>query len=121
MAGRPATTGGGCGGGELAPLLPNPKRMAVCLTPAPQNRQLTEDMRLDAREEFHRAIVEASASRPGVLSARSTGGQRSSRVASLCGANALVHLPAKTADGGEVVRRGELVPAVIIGELLVGP
>lgn len=75
-------------------------------------------MKLDPREEFHRVVVSASKGTPGVLVATTTGGQRSSRVASLCGANGLVHLPALQKDGRDRVRKGELVQAVLIGEIL---
>ncbi len=79
--------------------------------------QLAQDMPIDPREEFHRVVIEISAASPGTLIARSTGGQRSSRVASLSGANGFVHLPAKTADGPSVLRGGEMAPALVIGEL----
>jgi gephyrin len=71
-------------------------------------------MPLDPRPEFHRVIVRAS---PEGLKAYSTGGQRSSRVASLSGANALVALPALVK--GELARleKGAWVDAVMIGEI----
>lgn len=50
-------------------------------------------MQLDTRVEFHRVVIKSTGSST-VLKAYSTGGQRSSRVASLSGANGLVILPA---------------------------
>lgn len=73
-------------------------------------------MRLDPRQEFHRVVVSAGG-RQGSLTATTTGGQRSSRVASLCGANGLVHLPSVTKDGPTHIRKGETAQAVIIGEI----
>lgn len=82
--------------------------------------QLVEDMYLDLREEFHRVFIEISTTKLGTLMARSTGGQRSSRVASLCGANGLVHLPARAEGRKAAVKKGEMVSAVVIGELVLG-
>ncbi len=82
---------------------------------------LGNDMPLDPREEFHRVIVTPSAdvNKAGLLVATSTGGQRSSRVASLCGANGFVHLPMREKEEGgrEVMKKGELADAVMIGEI----
>lgn len=78
--------------------------------------QIDCDMRLDPREEFHRVVVSAS-QRQGSLIAITTGGQRSSRVASLCGANGLVHLPSLKNDGVTQIKRGEIAQAVMIGEI----
>jgi gephyrin len=71
-------------------------------------------MTLDPRTEFHRVIIRAS---PDGLKAFSTGGQRSSRVASLSGANGLVMLPAKTLNSSSQLEIGTKVDAVVIGEL----
>lgn len=70
-----------------------------------------------ARPEFHRAVVSVSAD-PATqgLVAASTGGQRSSRVGSLRGANALLCLP----KGDGPLRRGESVDALLMGEIGVG-
>ncbi|KAI9774310.1 MAG: hypothetical protein M1840_004204 [Geoglossum simile] len=62
------------------------------------------------RPEFHRALVEV---REGSMYARSTGGQRSSRVGSLKGANALLCLPASK----ELRIKGSLVDALLIGRV----
>ncbi|KAF8055430.1 MoeA, N-terminal and linker domain-containing protein [Lyophyllum atratum] len=57
--------------------------------------QLQTEMYLDSRTEFHRVIIRAG---PDSLKASSTGGKRSSRVASLSGANGFVILPPKIVD-----------------------
>lgn len=79
--------------------------------------QVDCDMRLDAREEFHRVIISPARDRRGILVAASTGGQQSSRVASLCGANGLVHLPLREDGGKDKVNKGDIVQAVLIGEI----
>ncbi|KAH9948788.1 molybdenum cofactor biosynthesis protein [Amylocystis lapponica] len=76
--------------------------------------QLRDAMRLDARPEFHRVVIKAG---PEGLGAYSTGGQRSSRVASLSGANGLVALPPHQENGPDKLEVGEVVEAVVIGEL----
>lgn len=76
--------------------------------------QIQESMRLDPRPEYHRAIIRAS---PAGFQAHSTGGQRSSRVASLKGANGLVALPPRTEKGPSRLEIGDYVEAIVIGEL----
>lgn len=71
-------------------------------------------MPLDPRTEFHRAIIRASSDG---LRATSTGGQRSSKIASLNGANGLVILPQKTPDGPSHLRAGDHAEVVVIGEI----
>lgn len=74
---------------------------------------LAHDIKLDEeRAEYHRATV--SSTRDGALRAASTGGQRSSRVGSLKGANALLCLPA--AEGS--LKKGDKVQALVMGPLL---
>ena len=63
----------------------------------------------EKREEYHRVMIDVDTS--GVLKARSTGGQRSSKVGSLRGANALIRLP----SGGGRLRKGERVAALLMG------
>ncbi|OAA61853.1 molybdenum cofactor biosynthesis protein [Niveomyces insectorum RCEF 264] len=63
------------------------------------------------RPEYHRAVVHVGAD--GVLTAASTGGQRSSRVGSLRGANALLCLPA----GAAPLRQGTRVDALLMGNV----
>ncbi|KAK1776038.1 gephyrin [Copromyces sp. CBS 386.78] len=73
---------------------------------------LGHDVPLDrSRPEYHRAIV--SVNRDGVLTAVSTGGQRSSMVGSMKGANALLALP----SGPEPLRKGSKVEALLMGSL----
>lgn len=74
---------------------------------------LEHEIRMDpVRTEYHRAIVRAG--EQGVLLASSTGGQRSSRVGSLAGANALLVLP--TREGN--LRAGETVEALMMGPIV---
>lgn len=77
--------------------------------------RLTAAVKLDPRPEYHRVLVTVSPE--GVLEARSTGGQRSSRVGSLQGCNAFLCLPAKTTDLTELAS-GALVQAMMIGPLV---
>lgn len=88
--------------------------------------QVQSFMPFDPRTEFHRAVIKVRPS-TGVLEAWSTGGQRSSRVASLQGANGLVVVPAvkkvDAAESGEQGKKGlgkgEWAQAILIGELEV--
>ncbi|KAK8161152.1 hypothetical protein BKA80DRAFT_204772 [Phyllosticta citrichinensis] len=66
----------------------------------------------DRRAEYHRALVRVAAD--GALWASSTGGQRSSRIGSFKGANALLCLPVRKG----VVARGEQVDALMMGALV---
>ncbi|KAI9836424.1 MAG: hypothetical protein M1819_001455 [Sarea resinae] len=89
---------------------------------------LAHDVPLDPhRREYHRAVVSAAAPAAaaaaasaehdepdGRLYASSTGFQRSSRVGSFRGANALLCLPAR--EG--VLRKGERVEALLMGRLV---
>ncbi|KAK6085593.1 molybdenum cofactor biosynthesis protein [Seiridium cupressi] len=76
---------------------------------------LSHDFALDKRRpEYHRAIV--SVGKDGVLSAESTGGQRSSKVGSLKGANALLCMPA--GDGS--LKKGEKVEALLMSSVRTG-
>ncbi|KAF8958523.1 molybdenum cofactor biosynthesis protein [Flammula alnicola] len=102
--------------------------------------QIQNPIPLDPRVEFHRVIIRSSvksSSSPNtetttspdgsgvVLKAYSTGGQRSSRAASLCEANGLVVLPPLPTAGHEVaaasrktgLEMGEYAQAVVIGEI----
>ena len=72
-------------------------------------------MCLDPRPEFHRALLRAGDD--GTIKAHSTGGQRSSRVASLSGANGLVALPPRTDQGPKELLSGSFVDAVVIGQI----
>ncbi|KAK4662937.1 hypothetical protein QC763_601860 [Podospora pseudopauciseta] len=64
-----------------------------------------------SRPEYHRAMV--TVSKEGKLIATSTGGQRSSKVGSLEGANALLTMPA----GDGPIKKGETIEALMMGEL----
>ncbi|POS80702.1 gephyrin [Diaporthe helianthi] len=76
---------------------------------------LGHDFKLDpARPEYHRAIV--AVGRDGTLVATSTGGQRSSRVGSLKGANALLCLP----NGTEPMQKGTKVEALLMSNVRTG-
>jgi gephyrin len=73
---------------------------------------LEEDVRIDRqRPEYHRALVVTKSD--GLLYASSTGGQRSSRIGSFKGANALLAMPA----GEGSVKKGEIVDALLMGTL----
>lgn len=73
---------------------------------------LAHDYMLDpTRPEYHRAIV--TVGKDGTLSATSTGGQRSSRVGSLKGANALLCMP----KGKEPSRKGTKVDALLMSSV----
>ncbi|KAH0542007.1 hypothetical protein FGG08_003556 [Glutinoglossum americanum] len=63
------------------------------------------------RPEYHRAL--AAFHSDGSIRARSTGGQRSSRVGSLKGANALLCLPASP----DICGKGSIVDALLIGRV----
>lgn len=64
------------------------------------------------RLEFQRAVVRWQ---DGRLVARSTGAQRSSRLLSMAGTNALLRIP----PGTEAIPSGELVDALLVGEITV--
>jgi gephyrin len=70
---------------------------------------LGHEFRMDPRPEYHRAVVTVGSD--GVLTANSTGGQRSSRVGSLRSANALVCMPAGTGK----LDKGARVDALLLG------
>ena len=79
--------------------------------------KLLQDIRLDqGRPEFHRALVQVDHT-TGTLVATSTGDQRSSRIASVRGANALLRLPSVQQAGVERIPRGDMVEAWLIGRL----
>lgn len=76
---------------------------------------LAHEFKLDpGRPEYHRAIVTVASD--GTLSASSTGGQRSSRVGSLKGANALLCMP----KGSEPLRKGLKVDALLMSNVRYG-
>lgn len=74
--------------------------------------RLEESVRCDKqRDEYVRVSVRCG--EDGVLVANSTGGQRSSRIGSFKGANALLALPAKEGE----VKKGELCEALLMGKV----
>lgn len=74
---------------------------------------LGQDVKLDPkRNEYHRVVVRAKAD--GMLEAMSTGMQRSSRIGSFKGANALLCLPAKEGS----LKKGENIDALMMGKLV---
>ncbi|KFA49499.1 hypothetical protein S40293_02810 [Stachybotrys chartarum IBT 40293] len=72
---------------------------------------LSDDFSLDARPEYHRAVV--SVGKDGVLYAQSTGGQRSSKVGSLKSANALLCMP----SGKGRLEKGSKVDALLMNSI----
>ncbi|KAF4956635.1 hypothetical protein FSARC_11513 [Fusarium sarcochroum] len=72
---------------------------------------ISHDFPLDPRPEYHRAVV--TVGKDGLLSATSTGGQRSSKVGSLRSANALVILPA----GKGKLEKGSKVEVLVLSSL----
>jgi gephyrin len=72
---------------------------------------LDEAIRMDkGRPEYHRALIIAK--EDGLLHASSTGGQRSSRIGSFKGANALLCMP----QGEGSLRKGAKVDALLMGK-----
>ena len=76
---------------------------------------LAQDIKLDPRPEYHRVFI--SVGQQGGLIAASTGGQRSSRVGSLRGANGLLCLPSSKDVDKKTIAKGDLVDALILGRL----
>jgi len=84
---------------------------------------LTEDVGLDPRPQYIRAIVRWDNKEQGLV-AETTGGQRSSRVGSLLRANALLCMPALGDEKlGEKRRKRKTVPmgdkvvALLMGQI----
>ncbi|KAG8669000.1 hypothetical protein FPOAC2_08308 [Fusarium poae] len=69
---------------------------------------ISHDFPLDPRPEYHRAVV--TVGKDGLLSATSTGGQRSSKVGSMRSANALVVLP----SGKGKLEKGSKVKVLLL-------
>ncbi|KAI9590957.1 molybdenum cofactor biosynthesis protein [Syncephalis fuscata] len=77
--------------------------------------KLTHDVQLDSRPEYHRALVRVTEDGTGFV-ATSTGDQRSSRMASVRGANALLQLPLAS-EQARSLSKGDFVDALIIGRI----
>ncbi|CCH41277.1 putative gephyrin [Wickerhamomyces ciferrii] len=75
---------------------------------------LTKDTKLDPRPEYQRAFIHQQGDR---LVADTTGFQRSSRVGSIAGANALLVLPSSKEVSSGVLTKGTKVKAIIITTL----
>ncbi|KAM0464087.1 hypothetical protein ACHAO4_000814 [Trichoderma viride] len=75
---------------------------------------LAHEFHVDARPEFHRVVV--TIGQDGLLTASSTGGQRSSKVGSLRSANALLCLP----GGGGKLEKGSKVDALLMNSVRGG-
>ncbi|XP_046575609.1 gephyrin-like isoform X1 [Haliotis rubra] len=87
---------------------PQPKRTVL-------QAKISQDLRLDPRPEFHRAVVTWT---PGeaIPEATSTGNQISSRLLSMSTANALLMLPPKS-ESKTALKKGDIVSAMVIGRL----
>lgn len=72
---------------------------------------LAHEFALDPRPEYHRAVV--TVGKDGLLSASSTGGQRSSKVGSMRSANALVCLP----SGKGKLEKGAKVDVLLLNTI----
>ena len=78
--------------------------------------RIVSDMVLDPRPEYHRVILSMDAG--GILTAASTGPQRSSTVGSMKKANALLCLPAKTDDFPGPLKAGTIVEAIQLNRIV---
>lgn len=76
--------------------------------------ELAEDFKLDPRPEYHRVSI---SQRGTSLVAESTGGQRSSRIGSMKGANGLLVLPSSKDVSTGILRAGFVLDAMLIGML----
>ncbi|XP_008401408.1 gephyrin-like [Poecilia reticulata] len=77
--------------------------------------QLSCDVKLDPRPEYHRCILTWHHQEP-LPWAQSTGNQVSSRLMSMRSANGLLMLPPKTEQYVEL-HKGEVVDVMVIGRL----
>lgn len=76
------------------------------------------DIQLDPqRPEFHRAHIQVDPHAGQFFVATSTGEQRSSRLLSMCGANALLKLPTAKNVNTDSIKKGEWVDTILIGKL----
>ncbi|KAF5094222.1 hypothetical protein D0Z00_003638 [Geotrichum galactomycetum] len=77
---------------------------------------LDQALSLDPRAEYHRVHV-AQDPTTGALVATSTGGQRSSRVGSIQGANGLLILPSSRDAKRTRMEKGDILDAILINKL----
>lgn len=98
-------------------VLPTLRKMSGHTTVHPTSikAKLAEDIVLDPRPEFHRAVLSWSED-SALPIARSTGNQISSRLLSFQGANALLVLPAATAET-KALPAGSAVTALVTGRI----
>ncbi|XP_013398832.1 gephyrin isoform X2 [Lingula anatina] len=87
---------------------PNPRRTVI-------KAKISSDIQLDSRPEYHRVVLSWREDDP-VPWASSTGSQISSRLLSMCSANALLMLPPKTKEQKEM-KTGDVAEAIVIGRL----
>ena len=78
--------------------------------------QLSVNVTLDPRPEYHRCILLWSSDSDGLPVAHSTGNQISSRLLSMRSANALLMLPPRTQELMEL-NAGDIVEAMVINRL----
>ncbi|KAJ3295842.1 hypothetical protein HK104_002269 [Borealophlyctis nickersoniae] len=105
-------------------VLPALRKMAAYAEPRLPivKAQIAHPLPLDSRPEFQRAHLSIQTTASPLLGATTTfvahgtGSQRSSRLLSMCGANALLRLPPAT-EGKREVASGEVVDAIVIGGL----
>ena len=94
-----------------------PALRKMCGMSTPHNTivsaQLQDDVKLDARPEYHRVLLDWSTAVP---SAHSTGNQGSCRLVSMKSATALLQLPPSTHDK-PLARKGDIYDAVIISRI----
>ena len=77
---------------------------------------LDQAVSLDPRPEYHRVHI-AQDPTTGALVATSTGGQRSSRVGSIQGANGLLVLPSSHDAKRNRMEKGDILDAILINRL----
>ena len=78
--------------------------------------QVDQAVSLDPRPEYHRVHI-AQDPTTGALVATSTGGQRSSRVGSIQGANGLLVLPSSHDAKRNRMEKGDILDAILINRL----
>lgn len=96
-------------------VLPALRKMSghTAIHPTSIKAKLAEDIALDPRPEYHRAVLSWSQGSSPLPLARSTGNQISSRLLSFQGANVLLVLPPASADTGRLPA-GTTVDALLI-------
>lgn len=100
-------------------VLPACRKMAGYFKPFPAivRARLSQDLPLDPRPEYHRAVIRWERGQ-ALATATTTGNQISSRLLSLHTANALLVFPMRTEER-KTLKDGEEVDALIIGQLVM--